>query len=132
MIWPDGGDPGADPRDLASAEAELGFRLPDDHRAILLAADGGEGWVGDHYLVLWRASELAGFNRDYELSSYAPGLIAFAGDGGGELFAYDARIDPPSVVVVPAIGMSLAEAHFAAPSLTGLLERMTTSDSRFD
>lgn len=110
---------------ISSAEAALGVALPADYRTFLEMSDGGEGFVGDHYLVLWRAAELHPFNRDAEVSEYADGLVGFGSDGGGEMFAFDTRFQPPPVVIVSFIGMSHEEAVVVADDFTGLLRRMT-------
>lgn len=43
----------------------------------------GELSVEPEWYVLWRPEELEEINRDYELQKYAPGFIAFGGNGGG-------------------------------------------------
>ena len=92
----------------------------------------GEGFVGEHYIILWNVSELAQFNAEYEFPIYAPGFIAFASDGGGEAFAFDTRVAPPAIVEVPFIGMSHEDGRRVADSFTHLLQRMRdTPDSLF-
>ena len=53
-------------------EGRLGFQLPVDYRSFLLKSNGGEGFVGEHYLVLWKVEELIEFNRDYAVDEWAP------------------------------------------------------------
>lgn len=119
--------------DIDAAEVALSFRLPADYRSFLAVSDGGEGFVGDNYLILWRASELLPFNRDYEVASYATGLIGFGSNGGGEMFAFDCRLQPPPVVIVPFIGLSHEDALVVADSFSGLLARMMRAEgSLFD
>ncbi len=88
-------------------EAQLARPLPEAYRDYLARQDGWEGFVGDAYLVLWRASELATFNEDYEVADYAPGLYLFGSNGGGSGFAFDLREPAMPIVLVPLIGMSL-------------------------
>jgi hypothetical protein len=96
---------------LAEAEAKLATTLPPDYRAFLLQSNGGEGLIGNlGYAVLWRVEELFPFNREYEANVYAPGLILFGSNGGGEAFAFDYRQGAPRIVIVPFIGMSEADA----------------------
>lgn len=116
--------PAASETEVQSAEAALGFSLPPDYRRFLLQQDGGEGFVGEHYLILWRASELAPFNRDYEVPVYAPGFVIFASNGGGEGFAFDTRSVPFPIVQVPFIGMSHESGLTVASNFTELLQRM--------
>lgn len=50
-----------------------------------------EGFTTDEvspgYIVLWRIDEIPGHNRDIDVEMLAPGFIAFAGTGGGEVLA---------------------------------------------
>ncbi|WP_258602373.1 SMI1/KNR4 family protein [Mesorhizobium sp. AR10] len=64
--------------------ANLGVTLPKDYTNFLKEHDGGEGFIGDSYIVLFKAEELADFNREYEVEKYAPGILLFASNGGGE------------------------------------------------
>jgi cell wall assembly regulator SMI1 len=59
---------------------------------------------------LWRVEELRAFNNEYEVEKYAPGLLFFGSDGGGEGFAFDLRTPQLTIVQVPFIGMSLTDA----------------------
>jgi hypothetical protein len=98
--------------------------LPADYLEFMYAHDGGEGWVGDNYLILWKLSELVPFNRDYEVRTYAPGLLPFGSSGGGEAFAYDMRQAVPSIVMVPFVGMSLASVIEVASDMVGLFDAL--------
>ena len=117
--------------ELDAAQTALNVALPADYRAFLEMSDGGEGFVGEDYLILWRASELQPFNRDYEVSTYASGLVGFGSNGGGEMFAFDVRFEPPPVVIVPFIGMSVEDALVVADNFTGLLRRMKRATGSF-
>lgn len=117
----------ADPETVTAAMTALGVQLPADYGEFLLGCDGGEGFVGENYLVLWRAKELAQFNVEYEVASYAPGLVLFGGDGAGELFAFDTRSSPMPVVVVPGVGMELDSAHRVAGSFGEFLRALASS-----
>src|SRR5262245_60194529 len=86
---------------LRDAVASLGHSLPPDYVQFLREHDGGEGFVGDNYLILWKAEELSTFNREYEVDQCAPGLLLFASNGGGEGYAFDTRSVNMSVVRVP-------------------------------
>jgi hypothetical protein len=110
--------------EIDAAEAALKMALPADYRAFLEMSDGGEGFIGVDYLILWRASELQPFNRDYAVPTYAAGLVGFGSNGGGEMFAFDGRFQPPPVVIVPFIGMSHDDAAVVADTFIGLLRRM--------
>lgn len=114
--------------EVRAAEAGFGKPLPADYKAFLLRHDGGEGFVGKHYLILWKASELLKFNEGYEVDTYAPGFVMFGSTGGGDGFAFDTRTSPYRVLQVPFIGMSLDDGFHVADSFNELLQRMRTTN----
>lgn len=91
-------------RAFEDAGKALGIDWPDDYAAFMRTTDGGEGMVGDNYVAFWSASELVEYNRGY-VAEYAPNLVIFGSDGGGEAFAFDRSTQPPSIVMVPFIGL---------------------------
>lgn len=109
---------------MQDAEVGLGRPLPTDYEAFLLKHNGGEGFIGKHYLILWKATELVKFNEGYEVETYAPGLIMFGSTGGGDGFAFDTRTSPYCVMQIPFIGMSLEDGFHVAGSFSELLQRM--------
>lgn len=42
------------------------------------------------YVALWPIEDIPGNNADIQIENDAPGFVAFAGDGGGEVLAFDA------------------------------------------
>jgi cell wall assembly regulator SMI1 len=116
--------PPASAEALRAAERALGTTLPDDYKSFLLEHNGGEGFIGEHYVILWKAEELSNFNDGYEVSKYAPGFFMFGSTGGGDGFAFDTRASPYRVMQVPFIGMSLDDEFRVAGSLNQLLEQM--------
>lgn len=118
------GKPGASEQLLQTAETALGIILPEDYRSFLKHFDGGEGFIGKHYLIFWKAEELERFNRHYRVNEYAPKFYLFGTDGGGEGFAFDARSSPYRVVLIPFVGMTADSAIFVANTFTEFLERL--------
>ncbi len=104
------------------------LRLPEDYRAFIAKHNGGEGFIGKHYLILWRAEQIVPFNRDCQVDEYAPGIILFASRGGGEAFGFNMRSDLASIGQVPLIGLELRYAIKVANSFTELLLKMSCSD----
>jgi hypothetical protein len=94
--------------------------------------DGGEGFVGRHYLMAWRIESLLEWNRDYMVEETAPELLLFGSNGGGEGFAFDSRGLLPLVVAVPFITMNLNDAITLAPTFDSFLQHLYRSDSLFD
>lgn len=121
------GNPPVDAALIRQFESEGGFRLPEDYAQFLQQADGGEGFVGNAYAILWRVSELLEMNRAYQVAEYAPGLFLFGSDGGGEAFAFDTRAAAKPIVSVPFVGMELKVARPVASSFTAFLEELYKS-----
>ena len=62
-----------------------GVELPEEYVAFMKAHNGGEGNVGESWLVLFPIEELQEINDDYQ--EYLPeGNIIIGSNGGGELF----------------------------------------------
>jgi len=95
-----------------------------DGAAADVIANGGEGFIGENHLILWAAEELAQFNNEYEAQDYAPGLVLFGSDGGGEGYAFDARTIPAPIVQVPFIGMDLMYARQMAGSFSEFVRKL--------
>ena len=112
---------------LRKVESEIGLRLPQDYAEFLQQADGGEGFVGNAYLILWRVGDLVEMNKAYQVAEYAPGLIVFGSDGGGEAFAFDTRTEAQPIVSVPFVGMELKSARPMALTFKAFLEDLFKS-----
>ena len=107
---------------IQDVQSKLGLRLPGDYVNFILSFNGGEGFVGNSYLVLWPIEEIIPMNEACQVQKFAPGLLLFGSDGGGEAYAFDTRSDSMSVVKVSFVGMSLAEAEVIARTFTDFLE----------
>jgi hypothetical protein len=79
--------------------------LPESYFAFLARANGGEGFIGDRYVQLWRAEELAEMNRAYKTAEFFPNLFFIGSDGGGEAYAFDLSRTDATVFEVPFIGL---------------------------
>jgi len=119
------GSPPAATEAIRDAEAQLGVSLPSEYTLFLETMNGGEGFLGDNYLILWSVDELARCNAEMEVSRYAPGLLLFGTDGGGETFGFDSRSPDFRIVMMPAIGMEWGVEDQIASSFGGFLERLT-------
>jgi len=113
---------------LEQVEAHFGCTLPQSYKSFMMKCDGGEGFVGEQYLILWKAGELVQFNAEYEVSKYAPSLLLFGSNGGGEAFAFDTRDKNLPIVMVPFIGMSLEETVIVSESFDGFLLRIADGE----
>ena len=109
---------------LRDVYAKLPCSLPPDYVCFLQEHNGGEGFVGENYLIVWKAEELINFNREYEVNEYAPGILLFGSNGGGEGFGFDTRDVTLPIVRVPFIGMDLRYAIVVANSFTDLFMQL--------
>lgn len=115
---------GASSEAIQAAIAALGRSLPSDYLQFIGEHDGGEGFIGDNYLILWSSGELATFNHEYEVEQYAPGIVLFGSDGGGEGYGFDTREASMPVVRIPFIGMNLRYATRVAENFNDLLVQL--------
>jgi hypothetical protein len=87
---------------VRECEAALEVTLPSDYKEFLRRSNGGEGPIGGRsYLQLWRVEEIPGLNRDYRVAEFAPGIVLFGSNAGGEAFAFDYRTAAAEVVSIP-------------------------------
>lgn len=89
--------------------------IPREYEQYLESQGLFEGFTtgNTHYVVLWPLERIPGYNADLSVVEYAPGFVAFAGNGGGEVFAFDAE---GAVFQLPMIGMEGQYAIPVAPS----------------
>lgn len=73
------------------------------------------------YVALWDFDEIAKINAEVEIEMYAPGFIAFGGDGGGELLAFDGT---GAVFMLPMVGMEPSCAIRIAENFQELVNRL--------
>lgn len=114
---------------MDAVEKHFGCLLPAQYKRFMSAYGGGEGFIGRQYVILWKTSELIEFNRDYEVAKYAPELLLFGSNGGGEAFAFDIRgTEGMKIRIVPFIGMSLRDAKLIAETFENFLTRLAESN----
>ncbi len=76
---------------------ELG--LPNDYAELLVATNGGAGFVGEEYVVLFRAEELVELNSNYKIDEFFPGIVLIGNSGGSEAIAFDKRQEPCYILI---------------------------------
>ena len=102
----------------------LSVALPPSYLDFLNTHNGGEGFIGEHYIVFWQAQELADFNREYEVETYAPGIFLFGSDGGGEGYGFDTDDALMPIVRIPLVGMERQYAEPVARDVPDLFMRL--------
>ena len=125
------GNPPASLELIDRCQAGLGVLLPADYVQFLLQMDGGEGFIGDHYLMLWSVERFVEMNTGTYFAEAAPGLVVFGSDGGGEAFGFDTRSAPPPIVMIPYWGMEWDVAIMLAPDFNSFLQLLCRTDDLF-
>lgn len=116
-------DPPAEPSVIDNLPSKLGANLPADYLDFLRHHNGGEGFLGEEYIILWRAEELAQLNKAYEAERYAPAILLFGSSGGGEAYGFDTHAEPACVVRLPFIGMERRHLGPVTRDFTDLFSR---------
>jgi SMI1 / KNR4 family (SUKH-1) len=117
-------DPPAAPHTIDALSSALGSSLPRSYLDFLQQHNGGEGFIGENYIILWKAEELVDFNREYEVDKYAPGILLFASTGGGEGYGFDTQSTSLPIVQIPFVGMDRRHATLVAQDLQDLFARL--------
>jgi len=98
--------------------------IPKEYFEYIKAHGAFEGFTTDDsepgFIELWAPEAIAPNNRDIEIESLAPGFIAFAGNGGGEVLAFDAS---GAIHMLPLIGIELDCAIKVADDFASLVGR---------
>jgi hypothetical protein len=96
--------------EIASVEQKMSIKLPEAYIKLIQWSNGGEGWVDEQYVSLWRIESLAILNEEYRIQHYlGERIIGFGTDGGAVCFAFDFRKNPVSTVCFDLGNMDLKE-----------------------
>ena len=114
--------PGAEKKAALRAYQTLNIYPPADYLTALQFTDGGEGFIRYSYFRLYSITELLLFNESYQVERFAPKLVIFGSNGGGEAFGFDAREDLIEIVQIPFIPMDF---HYAKPLGKNFMEFLT-------
>ncbi|MDQ7989626.1 MAG: SMI1/KNR4 family protein [Candidatus Dactylopiibacterium sp.] len=120
--WNDGAPAAA----IHRAEAVLKCALPADYTAFLRMHDGGEGFLGKGFLMLWSVTELQMLNDGYEVHLHAPGILLFGSSGEGAAYGFDFRSGDACVVRVPFVGLGLDRVEKLADRFAEFLTTLET------
>lgn len=106
---------------IKKVEEIMSITFPQDYYDFLLISNGGEGVIGQSYLILWKIEDLIELNNAYGVEEFAPGLLIIDSDGGDTAYGIDIRSDIKSFVQVPFIGMDLSEVQGCSNDFKGFL-----------
>jgi len=111
---------------IDTCQANLKFVLPADYVQFLLRSNGGEGFIGESYVILDRVEELIKFNAGYEDDDFVPWFFFFGSNGGGEGFAYDLSSPALPIIAIPFIGLEPSVALPLGADFASFLESLHT------
>lgn len=106
---------------IKNVEELLSINFPQEYYDFLLISNGGEGAIGQSYLVLWEIEDLVELNDAYGVEEFAPGLLIIGSDGGDTAYCIDIRSDIKPFVQVPFVGMDLSEVQVCSNDFKGFL-----------
>ena len=107
-------------------EQELDVSLPDDYIEFVSHHNGTEGDVGNESLYLFRFEELPAIRSQLAYDESLPCLIPFGSNGSSELFAFDTRTSPMSIVAMPNPDIDLDKAVVLGYSFEEFLQRLSS------
>lgn len=117
----------ASPEAIQAAEQQLAVAFPDDYREWLLSTNGTEAWFGEFFVMLYSLDNVVAVTRAAEAEDRLPGFVAIGSDGGGEMFAFDFRQSPPSIVMVNIVCAGWHEGLLQASSFTDFMAQRSAS-----
>ena len=80
---------GVDSKDITVIEERLNASFPQDYITLLQWSNGGEGYVGETYISLWKVEDLPALNEDYQIQKYlSEKFLGIGTDGGGICYGF--------------------------------------------
>ena len=108
---------------LVEVQKSLGINFPEQYANFILLSNGYEGLIGNSYVAIWKIEDLAGLNDGYAVKEFAPHLILFGSDGGGEAYAFDTLKDM-QIVNAPFIGLGSEDERVIANLFDEFIEKL--------
>lgn len=108
--------------------ATLNLNPPSGYLDVLQFTNGGEGFIHQYYFRLYSIEELLSLNEAYQVKSFAPGLVIFGSNGGGEAFGFDTRQTPTEIVQIPFIPMDFQYAESFGQGFLEFLQTLAEKD----
>lgn len=117
-------NPPASHEEIEKVQQNLSLHLPKSYVDFLLIKNGGEGFIGENYLVFWKVEDLVAMNDAYHVAEFVPKVLLFGSDGDGEAFGFDTRSQACSIVSIPFIGMNMRLARTVARDFESFLSML--------
>ena len=108
---------------------EVGKIPHQDYLLFMRRHNGADGPVGQRgYVTIWPLEEVIMATEKAGTNEFAPGLLLFAGDGGGTAYAFD-RQDPRwPIVQVELVSMSREEMKPVAATFTEFIRKLANDE----
>ena len=100
-------------------------QIPNEYLELIETSNGGEGNIGDEYMILYKANDLKRKNLEYEIEQAVPGIFIFGSNGGGEALAFDFRSNELKYILIPFL-FEIDAIIVLGSSLHEFLERVST------
>lgn len=109
--------------DIKKVESEMDIIFPIQYKEFMLKTNGSEGFIGENsYLAIWSIEEIVPFNKEGKVEEFTPGLVQFASDGGGMVYAFDKRNEEILIVEIADDSIHIEEAKFLAKTFAEFLQ----------
>lgn len=107
---------------ISAVENELGIIFPEDYKTFLEWSNGGEGYIGENYVSLWKVENLMTLNKEYQIQKYlSNSFLAIGTDGGG--ICYGLNTNNYTYFKCPLGDLDINEISTIAKSLKGFFEK---------
>ena len=110
---------------ICKVELELGAKVPEELREVLLLCNGGSGNIGKYYIDLWSIEDIVDFYEDV-METTDNILIPFASDGCGMAFALDKKT--AEIRVIPMDSLEYEYSKKCSDSFRDFLHSMYSGD----
>ena len=78
-----------DSKDITVIEERLNAAFPKDYITLLKRSNGGEGYISENYISLWKVEDLPALNEEYQIQKYlSEKFLGIGTDGGGICYGF--------------------------------------------
>jgi hypothetical protein len=114
---------------FAEFVGEVGDIPHGDYLQFMRRHNGCDGPVGRNgYIRIWTLDNVILRTEQAKVDEVAPGLLLFAGDGGGEAYAFDRQAPGWPIVSVPLAGLSRKEMRFVAGTFRDFIHKLANDE----